>query len=138
MRLLEDVVRVLVPSFTLPCVHGGRALEDSAVAHPNASPWPAPKLPWREGVEGTGRPPPWVGTGDSWGTFMEGDTVSLAPDDSTWGRDGCGSACTPEATPSTKWLLSPRGGLVAVGYSAGTPLARPPELIIRPPAMGTW
>ena len=42
---------------------------------------------------------------------MLGDTVNLDPEDSIRPRAGCGSACTPEATPATKAELSPRGGL---------------------------
>jgi hypothetical protein len=69
----------------------------------------------RRGVEGTMWPAHLVGTGDSWGIFMDGDTVSRAVAASPWDmatREGWGSWITPAETPLAKAALSlARGGL---------------------------
>src|ERR1700746_3584459 len=111
-------------------VGGSGSLEDAAVTHHMpASCWPYPNDPWRLGIDGTIRPWPCVGTGDSWGTFIDGDTVSLALASSgpPRVRGGWASGCTDALTPATKALLSPRGGAplptppVVVGRTSGTP-----------------
>src|SRR6516165_3855012 len=130
--LLQDVVCVLV-LVRSTTAGGSGALEDPPVAHHiPASCCPCPKEPCRLGVEGTILPPPWVGTGDSWGIFIEGETVRRAPCDSIAVLGGWGSAWTPALTPATNALLSPRGGpslpTAPVGYgrTSGTPFRWPP------------